>query len=247
MVDEVEKIALEATGVRKSYTKDVRTLQVLDVERFAVREGEFVTIIGPSGCGKSTLLKLMLGEITPTSGEVVIGTRLQLAYFDQDRRVLDPDKTVRENVSESDYVSVQGRSRHVIGYLKDFLFPAQRIDSPVKALSGGEWNRLLLAKIFTRPANMMVLDEPTNNLDRQGRQAVIGLLALVLAIALPALRIELVHARNPQRGNHLFGRPQDRHDLPRNRPRVLQARVPDVHRRWHRLRRCAAACRRPRR
>jgi ABC transport system ATP-binding/permease protein len=88
-----------------------------------------------------------------------------LAYFDQHRRILDPEKTVRENLSDSDYVAVQGRSRHVIGYLKDFLFPAQRIDSPVKALSGGERNRLLLAKIFTQPANMMVLDEPTNDLD----------------------------------------------------------------------------------
>jgi ATP-binding cassette subfamily F protein uup len=94
-----------------------------------------------------------------------LGTRLQLAYFDQHRRILDPEKTVRENLSDSDYVSVQGGSRHVIGYLKDFLFPPQRIDSPVKALSGGERNRLLLAKIFTQPANLIVLDEPTNDLD----------------------------------------------------------------------------------
>jgi ATP-binding cassette subfamily F protein uup len=130
-----------------------------------ILRGDRVGIIGPNGSGKSTLLKLILGEIEPTSGEVVLGTRLQLAYFDQHRRILDPDKTVRENLSDSDYVSIQGRSRHVIGYLKDFLFPPQRIDSPVKALSGGERNRLLLAKIFTQPANMMVLDEPTNDLD----------------------------------------------------------------------------------
>lgn len=130
-----------------------------------ILRGDRVGIIGPNGCGKSTLLKLILGEIRPTSGEVVIGTRLQLAYFDQHRRILNPEKTVRENVSDSDYVSVQGRSRHVIGYLKDFLFPAQRIDSPVKALSGGERNRLLLAKILTESANMIVLDEPTNDLD----------------------------------------------------------------------------------
>jgi ATP-binding cassette subfamily F protein uup len=90
---------------------------------------------------------------------------LQLAYFDQHRRMLDPEKTVRENMTDSDHVTVAGRSRHVVGYLKDFLFPAQRIDSPVKALSGGERNRLLLAKIFTRSANLMVLDEPTNDLD----------------------------------------------------------------------------------
>jgi ABC transport system ATP-binding/permease protein len=130
-----------------------------------ILRGDRVGIIGPNGSGKSTLLKLILGEIEPTSGEVVLGTRLQLAYFDQHRRILDPDKTVRENLSDSDYVSIQGGSRHVIGYLKDFLFPPQRIDSPVKALSGGERNRLLLAKIFTQPANMMVLDEPTNDLD----------------------------------------------------------------------------------
>jgi ATP-binding cassette subfamily F protein uup len=130
-----------------------------------ILRGDRVGIIGPNGSGKSTLLKLILGEIKPTSGEVVLGTRLQLAYFDQHRRILDPEKTVRENISDSDHVSVLGRSRHVIGYLKDFLFPPQRIDSPVKALSGGERNRLLLAKIFTQPANMMVLDEPTNDLD----------------------------------------------------------------------------------
>ncbi|HEX9446263.1 MAG TPA: ATP-binding cassette domain-containing protein, partial [Candidatus Binatia bacterium] len=125
-----------------------------------------VGIIGPNGSGKSTLLKLILGEIVPTGGQVVRGTRLQVAYFDQHRRRLDPEKTVRENMSEgSDYVTVKGRSRHVIGYLKDFLFPPQRIDSPVKALSGGERNRLLLAKIFTRTVNLMVLDEPTNDLD----------------------------------------------------------------------------------
>jgi len=90
---------------------------------------------------------------------------LQLAYFDQHRRILDGEKTVRQNISDSDYVTVRGRSRHVIGYLKDFLFPPQRIDSPVNALSGGERNRLLLAKIFTHSANMMALDEPTNDLD----------------------------------------------------------------------------------
>ena len=97
---------------------------------------------------------------------MVRGTRLQIAYFDQHRRRLDVEKTVRENMTDgSDYVTVRGRSRHVIGYLKDFLFPPARIDSPVKALSGGERNRLLLAKIFTRSVNMMVLDEPTNDLD----------------------------------------------------------------------------------
>jgi ATP-binding cassette subfamily F protein uup len=131
-----------------------------------ILRGDRIGIIGPNGCGKSTLLRLILGELAPTSGEVVLGTRLKLAYFDQHRRELNPEKTVRENMSDgSDYVTVQGRSRHVIGYLKDFLFPPQRIDSPVQALSGGERNRLLLAKIFTQSANMLVLDEPTNDLD----------------------------------------------------------------------------------
>jgi ATP-binding cassette subfamily F protein uup len=130
-----------------------------------ILRGDRIGIIGPNGSGKSTLLRLILGELQPTRGEVVLGTRLQLAYFDQHRRLLDVEKTVRENMSDSDYVTVRNRRRHVIGYLKDFLFPPQRIDSPVKALSGGERNRLLLAKLFTRSANMMVLDEPTNDLD----------------------------------------------------------------------------------
>jgi len=130
-----------------------------------IMRGDRVGIIGPNGSGKSTLLKLILGELAPDNGQVVMGTRLQLAYFDQHRRLLNPEKTVRENLSDSNYVTVRGRSRHVIGYLKDFLFPPQRIDSPVQALSGGERNRLLLAKIFTQPANMLVLDEPTNDLD----------------------------------------------------------------------------------
>ena len=131
-----------------------------------ILRGDRVGIIGPNGSGKSTLLRLILGEIAPTGGQVVMGTRLQVAYFDQQRGRLNPEKTVRENMSEgSDTITVKGRSRHVIGYLKDFLFPPDRIDSPVKALSGGERNRLLLAKIFTRSVNIMVLDEPTNDLD----------------------------------------------------------------------------------
>jgi ATP-binding cassette subfamily F protein uup len=131
-----------------------------------ILRGDRIGIIGPNGCGKSTLLRLILGDLEPTSGRVVLGTRLQLAYFDQHRRSLDPEKTVRDNLSEGrDYVTVKGRSRHVVGYLKDFLFPPERIDSKVKALSGGERNRLLLAKIFTESANMLVLDEPTNDLD----------------------------------------------------------------------------------
>jgi len=138
------------------------------VSDFSTRilRGDRVGIIGPNGSGKSTLLRLLLGELKPQSGSIVLGTRLQIAYFDQKRAQLRPEKSVRENISDgSDYVNVRGRSRHVIGYMKDFLFPPQRIDSPVKSLSGGERNRLLLARLFTHPANMLVLDEPTNDLD----------------------------------------------------------------------------------
>jgi ATP-binding cassette subfamily F protein uup len=131
-----------------------------------IMRGDRVGIIGPNGSGKSTLLKLILGEIRPTSGKVVLGTKLDMAYFDQHRSQLDPEKSVRNNLSEgSDYISVKGRSRHVIGYLRSFLFPPERVDEPVKNLSGGERNRLLLARLFTQPANMLVLDEPTNDLD----------------------------------------------------------------------------------
>ncbi len=131
-----------------------------------ILRGDRIGIIGPNGSGKSTLLKLILGELEPDSGKVVMGTRLDCVYFDQQRQQLDLEKTVRENISDGkEIISVKGRSRHIIGYLKDFLFPPEQIDSPVKTLSGGERNRLLLAKLFTKPANMMVLDEPTNDLD----------------------------------------------------------------------------------
>jgi ABC transport system ATP-binding/permease protein len=166
------RFGLDAGAMSGKLVVDVRRIsfrfgdnQILRDFSTRILRGERVGVIGPNGCGKSTLLCLILGELEPSSGQVVLGTRLQVAYFDQHRRTLDPEKTVRENMSDTDYVTVKGRSRHVIGYLKDFLFPPQRIDSPVKALSGGERNRLLLAKIFTQPANMIVLDEPTNDLD----------------------------------------------------------------------------------
>lgn len=166
------RFSIDAGPASGRLVADVRRISFAYGEQPIVRDfstrilrGERIGIIGPNGSGKSTLLKLILGELEPSSGEVVLGTRLQLAYFDQHRRGLDPDLTVRENVSDSDHVTVRGRSRHIVGYLKDFLFPPERIDSPVKSLSGGERNRLLLAKIFTQSANVMVLDEPTNDLD----------------------------------------------------------------------------------
>ena len=132
----------------------------------SIIRGDRVGIIGPNGSGKSTLLKLILGELAPDAGEVILGTGLQIAYFDQQRNQLAMDKTVRDNVSEgSDFITVQGKSRHVVSYLKDFLFPPDRLNTPVKVLSGGERNRLLLARLFTQPANLLVLDEPTNDLD----------------------------------------------------------------------------------
>ena len=164
--------AIDAGGLSGKLAVDLRHVSFAYGDKLIVRDlttrilrGDRIGIIGPNGSGKSTLLKLILGQIRPNSGEVITGTRLKVAYFDQHRGLLNPEKSVRDNLSDSDYITVNGRSRHVIGYLKDFLFPPQRIDSPVQALSGGERNRLLLAKIFTQPANMIVLDEPTNDLD----------------------------------------------------------------------------------
>ncbi|VAW73104.1 Bis-ABC ATPase Uup [hydrothermal vent metagenome] len=128
--------------------------------------GDRIGLIGPNGSGKSTLLKIILGQLTPDSGKVTTGTKLEVAYFDQHREQLEMHKTVRDNISDGqDHVMVRGKSLHVVSYLKDFLFPPDRINSKVSILSGGERNRLLLARIFTRTANLLVLDEPTNDLD----------------------------------------------------------------------------------
>ncbi|MWN89289.1 ABC transporter ATP-binding protein [Gilliamella sp. Pra-s65] len=147
------------------------TYQVEDkllVNDFSVQvlRGDKIALIGPNGIGKTTLLKLMLGNLQPTSGSVHCGTKLEVAYFDQYRLELDPEKTVMDNLAEGKQeVMVNGRSRHVLGYLQDFLFPPKRARTPVRALSGGERNRLLLAKLFLKPSNLLVLDEPTNDLD----------------------------------------------------------------------------------
>ena len=131
-----------------------------------ILRGEKIGILGPNGCGKSTLIQLLLGQIKPQAGWVKTGTRLEVAYFDQHREALDPSKSVRDNLSAAgDQVTINGRSRHVVGYLKDFLFSEKSIHMPVKALSGGERNRLLLARLFTRSFNLLVMDEPTNDLD----------------------------------------------------------------------------------
>ena len=131
-----------------------------------LQRGDRIGLLGANGTGKTTLLKLLLGELQPTSGSIHIGTKLEVAYFDQLRHQLDPEKTVIDNIAEGrDFISIDGQNRHVLSYLGDFLFSPQRARSPVKALSGGERARLLLAKLFSKPANLLVLDEPTNDLD----------------------------------------------------------------------------------
>ncbi|HWE40456.1 MAG TPA: ATP-binding cassette domain-containing protein [Isosphaeraceae bacterium] len=130
-----------------------------------IMRGDKVGVIGPNGAGKTTLLRLLLGELTPREGTIRRGTGLEVAYFDQSRAGLDEERTVRQNVSEYETITVNGQPRHVLGYLQDFLFPTERARSLVKTLSGGERSRLLLAKLFTKPSNVLVLDEPTNDLD----------------------------------------------------------------------------------
>jgi len=131
-----------------------------------VMRGDRLALLGPNGAGKTTLLRLLLGQLEPATGSVRQGTRLEVAYFDQQRAQLDPEATVMENVTGgSDTVVVGGQRRHVSGWLQDFLFPPERLNSPVSMLSGGERNRLLLARLFAQPANLLVMDEPTNDLD----------------------------------------------------------------------------------
>jgi len=131
-----------------------------------IHRGDKVGIIGPNGCGKTTLLNLLLGSLKPTNGQIKHGSRLEIAYFDQHRDQLVPNATVSDSVSEgNEYVTVGDERKHIYGYLQDFLFSAEVARQPVSSLSGGERNRLLLARLFTRPANVLVLDEPTNDLD----------------------------------------------------------------------------------
>ncbi|ADP12160.1 ABC transporter ATPase component [Erwinia sp. Ejp617] len=131
-----------------------------------VQRGDKIALIGANGCGKTTLLKLMLDQLKADSGRVHIGTKLEVAYFDQHRAELDPDRTVMDNLAEGKQeVMVNGKPRHVLGYLQEFLFHPKRAMTPVRALSGGERNRLLLARLFLKPSNLLILDEPTNDLD----------------------------------------------------------------------------------
>jgi ATP-binding cassette subfamily F protein uup len=156
------RLVCELAGVSKSFAGRaiIKDLDLL------ITRGDRVGLIGPNGSGKTTLLTLILGSLAPDSGRVRLGTNVQPAYFDQLREALDPEKTVAETISPgSDWVELPGGRKHVMSYLGDFLFPPRRASSPVRMLSGGERNRLLLARLFARPANVLVLDEPTNDLD----------------------------------------------------------------------------------
>ena len=133
-----------------------------------VQRGDKIGILGPNGAGKSTMLRILLGQAQPTQGEVELGTQLEVAYFDQLRGQLDPNLSALDNVSGgSDSVTINGQTKHIMGYMQDFLFSPERARAPISKLSGGERNRLLLAKLFTRPANLLVMDEPTNDLDAE--------------------------------------------------------------------------------
>ena len=156
------KLVMELKDI--SHAFDDRS--IIEHLNLRVMRGDKIGLIGANGAGKSTLLRILLGQLEPTSGHVKMGTKLEVAYFDQLRNQLDLEKTVIDNVAEGrESISINGSDRHVIGYLGDFLFPPERCRVPVKALSGGERNRLLLARLFSKPANVLVMDEPTNDLD----------------------------------------------------------------------------------
>jgi len=157
------QMVLEVERVSKSF--DGRAFVVRDFSARVMR-GDRVGLIGANGSGKTTLLKLLIGELDPDDGEVRRGANVQIAYYDQQREQLDPERTVWETVADGlETVTINGATQHVFGYLRDFLFPPERAQSPVRALSGGERNRLLLARLFARPFNVLVMDEPTNDLD----------------------------------------------------------------------------------
>jgi len=168
------KRVIEAQHVSQAYGGRV----LLDDVSASVLRGDRIGLIGPNGSGKSTLLKILLGELVPQQGEVKLGTGLQIAYFDQHRSQLDDTRNALENVAEGqDFVEINGSRKHVVGYLQDFLFSPERARAPITRLSGGERNRLLLAKLFAQPSNLLVMDEPTNDLDVETLELLEELLA----------------------------------------------------------------------
>jgi ATP-binding cassette subfamily F protein uup len=168
------KLVAELSHVSKSYGER----KIIDDFSCRIQRGDKIGLLGPNGAGKSTLLKIILGELQPDSGQVKLGTKISVAYFDQLRAQLDDEATLADTISQgSDFVEIGGQKKHVISYLGDFLFPPERARSPVKSCSGGERNRLLLARLFTQPANVLVLDEPTNDLDIETLELLEELLA----------------------------------------------------------------------
>ena len=156
------RLVIEAENVSYAYGER----PILSDFSTIIQRGDKVGIIGPNGCGKTTLLRILMGELPPQSGEVRLGSNLQTAYFDQLRSQLDESQSVLENVGQGrDTLTINGRQRNLVGYLEDFLFTRERVHAPIQALSGGERNRLLLARLFASPANLLVFDEPTNDLD----------------------------------------------------------------------------------
>jgi ATP-binding cassette subfamily F protein uup len=177
MVFEADHLS-KAFHLRQGYGGHVGDTPVVRDLTMRVVRGDRIGLIGPNGSGKTTLLRLLLGELAPDAGEVRQGANVQVAYYDQLREQLDPDRTVVDTIGDGrETVTINGREQHVHGYLRDFLFPPERAQSPVRALSGGERNRLLLARLFTRPANVLVLDEPTNDLDIETLELLESLLA----------------------------------------------------------------------
>jgi ATP-binding cassette subfamily F protein uup len=156
------RLVIESENIQYAYEQQT----IINPFSLIMQRGDKIGIIGPNGCGKTTLLRLLIGELAPQKGEVRLGTNLEIAYFDQLRSQLDENKSILDNVGEGrDTLTINGRQRNVISYLEDFLFSRERVHAPISALSGGERNRLLLARLFAKPANLLVLDEPTNDLD----------------------------------------------------------------------------------
>ncbi len=172
--DRSGKLVAELSHVSKSFGDR----KIIDNFSCRIQRGDKIGLLGPNGCGKSTLLKIILGEMQPDSGKVQLGTKLAVAYFDQLRTQLDEEATLADTISQgADFIEIGGVRKHIISYLGDFLFAPERARSPVKSLSGGERNRLLLARLFSRPANVLVLDEPTNDLDIETLELLEELLA----------------------------------------------------------------------